>query len=558
MALAGSLLGVLAGCGPLQPPQITAVSPAPSQGAVHTDVPIVITFSVPMKASSVERALKIRSRKGSPPPGCAIAVAARGGRTGCSFQWADGGRVMRLLHPRHPLATVTTYTVELAGNIESAAGAVNPLSHSWAFSTEGGPSLSSTFPTSGGTLGPDQAIAVNFDRAMNPESLAGAISLSPAPSGGYTIQPNPTVAGRFLVEPVHPLQPSTTYTLTVTRAALDIDGNHLQARVVTKFTVGRLGSSTAIDFLAGPTANSYTQVLAASPPQVPGDPPTLRVLATAPPGQQFSFALGSPNGKFLATELAGKNAIQVTDLGTGKVSLVLGSTASTGAQWSPDSQQLAFLSGGALRVFTVATDASVTLSALASLQGPLAWRPDSEVLAAVAIPAGSNPRIALLSPTLRAVTYLATSNSSTAAEGNPVWSPSGNSLGFSVGTGPSPAVWLYQPANSTNPLSQLLRNSGQPLAFLSAGTILVRTASAGLASLAITTGTQSVIVGPTRGEYPLAAAVNVSGRQLAYTRSQGGYVQLFLANEDGSGAVALTAFDATDGLQAGPPSFVGG
>lgn len=551
-------MALLGGCGPLPPPQITAVSPAPSQGGVHTNVPIVITFSVPMMESSVERRLRIRSRQGRPPPDCQIPVAARGGRTGCSFQWSDGGRVMRLLHPEHPLATVTTYTVELAGSIESAAGAVNSLSHSWAFSTEGGPSVSSTFPTSGGTLGPDQAVAVNFDRAMNPASLAGAISLTPDPVGGYAIRPNPAVAGRYLLEPVHPLQPNTSYTLTVTRAALDTDGNHLQARVVTKFTVGRLGSSPAIDFLAGPSATDYNQVLAASPPEVTGDPPALRVLATAPAGGHFSFALGSPNGEYLATELAGDSAIRVTDLGTGKASSVLGSGASTGAQWSPDSQQLAFLSGGALRVFTVATGVSVTLSALASLQGPLAWRPDSEVLAAVAIPSGSNPRVALLSPTLKAVTYLATSSPATAAEGNPVWSPSGSSLAFSVGSGSSPAVWLYQPANASNPLSQLGRSAGQPLAFLSAGAILVRTASGALASLSTTTGSESIIVGPIKGEYPLAAAVNVAGRQLAYTRVQASHVQLFLANDDGSGAVALTAFDAADSLQAGPPSFIGG
>ncbi|MHB1525871.1 MAG: Ig-like domain-containing protein [Candidatus Dormibacteria bacterium] len=552
------LAGLLGGCGPLAPPQITNVAPNPSQGGVHTNVPIMITFSVPMNEATVERALGIRSRQGRPPPGCAVSVAARGGHTGCRFEWSDGGRVMRLIHSGHPLAVVTTYRVSLAGGIESSAGAVNPLSHSWAFSTEGGPSLSSTYPASGGSLGPDQAVALNFDRAMSPNSLAPAISLSPSPSGGYAILPNPSVAGRFLLEPVHPLLPGTSYTLTVTRAALDIDGNHLQARVVTKFTVGRLGSAPAVDFLAGASATDYTQVLAASPPQVPGDPPTLRVLATAPPGQHYSFALGSPDGQYLATELSGNSSLEVTDLGTGKVSSVLGSTASTGAQWSPDSQQLAFLSGGALRVFAVTPGTSVTLSALASLEGPLAWRPDSTVLAAVAVPAGSNPRIAILSPTLKAVTYLATSSSSTAAEGNPIWSPSGSSLAFSVGTGASPAVWIYQPANSTSPLSQLLRGAGQPLAFLSSSAILVRTASGSLASLATTAGTETVVVGPTRGEYPVAAAVNVSGRQLAYTRSQSGYVQLFLANDDGSGAVALTNFGPAHPLQAGPPTFIGG
>jgi hypothetical protein len=545
----------LAGCGPLAPPQITDVLPPPGQGGVHTNVPIEIIFSVPMNEHSVETRLSLRNRRGRPAPGCDLRLAAAGKATGCHFVWSDGGRIMRLVHPGHPLATVTTYRVDLAGGIASRQGAVNSLSHSWAFSTEGGPSLSSTYPADHGLIGPDQPVAINFNRAMNQASVAHAVSLSPLPAGGYTLAPNPKVPGRFLLNPTRPLVPGTTYTLTISRSALDTDGNHLQAGARVKFTVGKLGSTPTIDFAAGVSPTAYTQVLAASLPEVPGDPPSVRLLATAPSGKHYQFAAASPNGVYLATELAGQQEIQVTDLATGKSSAVLGSTASTAAVWSPNSQQLAFLAGGALRVYSVAGQVSVTLSAPAALGGPLAWRPDSSVLAAVATPSGTASRIALLSPSLRAVTYLGTSTAG--PEDDPVWNEQGTGLAFSVGTSTTPAVWLYQPADVVAPLRLLRRDAGQPLAFLSSGSILVRTASGGLEALSPTTEQVSPVVGQVGGQYPLFAAVDDPGRVLAFTRDQAGFVNLFLANQDGTGVSPLTDFGKSLPMNAGPPTFVG-
>lgn|GEM_PF-6591167 len=553
--LASLLAALLAGCGPESPPQITNVLPPPSQGAVHTNAPIEIVFNVPMKRNSVELRLSIRSRKGRQPPGCDVGRAARGESTDCHFVWSDNSRVMELVHPGHPLAVVTTYRVNLNGGIESRQGAVNSLSHSWAFSTEGGPSLSSIFPADHGVLGPDQPMAVDFNRAMDEASLAQAITLSPAPVGGYTIEANPKVVGRFLVVPAKPLAPGTSYTLVVTRRALDTDLNQLQAAARVTFSVGKLGSTTTVDFAAGPSPADLTEVMAAPIPEQQGDPPALRLLASAPAGQHYALAEVSPNGEYLASELSGQ-ALEVTDLNTGRATSVLGSSSSTEAVWSPNSQELAFLSSGALRVYTVATSTAVTLSAPASLGGPLAWRPDSSVLAAVAAPSATAARIALLSPALRAVTYLGASNAG--AEGNPVWNPLGTSLAFSVGTAPNPQVWLYQPGDTVAPLRELAKAGGKPLAFLSSGSILVNLSSGALAALSPTTETTTAVVSAQGGQYPLAAAVDAAGRELAFTRIQGGFAQVILANEDGSGSAALTSFSKADPLDAGPPTFVGG
>ncbi len=548
---------LLTGCGPLAPPQITDVSPSPSQGSVHTSDPLVITFNTAMNEFSVEQRLYLRTRKNHWPPGCVIANAAAGRKTGCHFVWRTP-RVMALVHPHHPWATITTYRVALRGGIEAADGAVNSLSHSWEFSTEGGPQVSSTTPSNGGAVGPDQAISINFSRDMNPAAVRRAITITPALSGGYQLAESSRVPGRFLIEPNLPLVPGATYMMAISKSALDVDGNQLQRPAKVRFTVSALGSTTTVDFPAGASAGGYTEVLAASPPQVPGDPPAVRVLTTAPAGHQFVYAWPSPNGTSVAVELAGGQPIQVIDLSTGKSTDVLGSIGSNAASWSPNGQQLAFVVGGALRVYTVSGATSLTLATSPSMEGPLTWRPDGQVVAAVAAPTGDPPRVALLSPGLKAITFLPTSTTAVAAEGDPVWSPSGGSLAFSVGSGSTAALWIYQPLDTSAPLSEVSATAGQPLAFLDLDTVLVQEPSGSLATVSTTTGTVTTIVGGRNGQYPEAAAATTTGRQIAFTLSVDGRVQVFLANDDGTGVEALTGFSAKLPLNAGAPSFVGG
>jgi len=555
--LALLLTSSLAGCGPLNPPQLTNVSPAPSQGAVHTNDALVITFSTPMNRLSVEHRLYMRTRKNRFPPDCSIAKAAAHRKTGCHFVWRSP-LVMTLVHPHHPWRTITTYRISLLGGIEAANGAVNPLSHSWEFSTEGGPQVSSTSPSNGGTVGPDQALSINFSRDMNPASVRNAITLTPAPSAGYRLARSSTVPGRYLLEPNVALVPGATYTLAIASAALDVEGDRLQKAATLHFTVGSLGSTTTVVFPAGPSPSDYSEVLAASPPQLAGDPPALRVLATAPAGQHYLYTWPSPDGARLAVELVGDQPIQVIDLSTGKSSTVLGSVGSDGAAWSPNGQQLAFVVGGALRAYSVSAATSLTLAISPSMHGPLTWRPDGQVVAAVAAPAGDPTRVALLSPGLKAITFLPTSTAVVAAEGDPVWSPSGSSLAFAVGSSTDPALWIYRPLDTGAPLTQVAAAAGQPLAFLDLDTILVREPSGALATISTTTGTSTVIIGGKDGHYPQAAAATSTGRQVVFTLSVDGRVQVYLANDDGTGVETLTGFSSKPALDAGPPSFVGG
>ncbi|MGH7692805.1 MAG: Ig-like domain-containing protein [Candidatus Dormibacteria bacterium] len=557
-ALLPLVLGpIVAGCGISSPPQITDVSPSPSQGGVHTSDALVIVFNTAMNQRSVEARLYVRTRKDHRPPDCSISRAAARRPTGCRFIWRTS-RVMTLVHPHHPWAVITTYRVALRGGIEGADGAVNPLSHSWEFSTEGGPQVSSTSPSSGGTLAPDQAISINFSRDMNRATVLRALTLSPAPVGGYQLAQSSTVPGRFLLEPKDPLEPGTAYTMAIARSALDVDGNRLQRPGLVHFTVGPLGSGTTVVFPAGPSPSDYTEVLAASPRQLPGDPPALRVLATAPSGHHYLFSWPSPDGQRLAVELAGNQPIQVINLSSGKSSTVLGSTGSSGAAWSPNSQQLAFAVGGALRVYAVASATTLTLATSPSMRGPLSWRPDGQVVAAVAAPANDPTRVALLSPGLKAITFLPTSAVVVASQADPVWSPAGSSLAFAVGDASAPALWIYRPLDSSSPVSRVAAQAGLPIAFLDPDTVLVQVKSGALASVSTTTGSSSVIVAGRAGHFPLSAAVTATGRQVAFTVSAGGRVQAYLANDDGTGIEPLTDFSSELLLDAGPVTFVGG
>lgn len=550
------LASALSACGPLTPPQITDVSPAPSQGGVHTSHALIVTFDSAMNEKSVEYRLYLRTRKNRRPPDCSVARAARDLSTGCHFYWPTA-RVMELRHPHHPWRVITTYRVAITSGIRAADGAVNSLSHSWEFSTEGGPQVSSIFPSQGGTVGPYQAISINFSRDMNPAAVRQSITLSPEPQGGYQLMSSRLVPGRFLIEPSAPLSPGGSYTLAVARSALDVDGNRLQKAVSEHFTVGPLGSSTSVVFPAGASAADFTEVLAASPPEVSGDPPSTRIIASAPAGQHYLYVWPSPDGSRIAYELGGNQPIQVLDLATGKTVSVLGSTGADGAGWSPQGQQLAFVVGGALRLYTVSNATSVTLSASLNMRGPLNWRPDGQVLAAVAEPSSDPTRVALLSPALQAVTFLPSSSSSVAAQSEPIWSPDGSTLAFAVGSGTATALWIYRPADASSPLSQVAAQAGEPLAFLNSGSVLVRQPSGSLAAVSTTTGTVTQVVGATGGQYPEQVTATAVGRQIAYTLPVGRQVQVLLANDDGTGRQSLTAFSSAGPQVAGTPYFTG-
>jgi len=549
-------VGLLAsGCLPA-PAQITAVRPPPSTGGVATDAAITMAFDAAMNERSVEDRLRVRDRRGRGIPGCSIRIAALGGRTGCRFSWR-GRRTVRLLHPERPLRVSTTYRVSLASGIANRSGARSSLAHSWLFVTEGPPIVNGTDPGPGGVVSQIGALAISFSRAMRGATVARAVTLRPQPKGGAAVVANRSDHARFLVEPRRPLTPGAVYTLVVGRGATDIHGNRLRHRVRVRFTAGAPGSTTGVVFPAGSEAGRLTEVLAAVPPAQPGDPPTVRLLYGSPAGAQILAVWPAADGRRLVVEPAGRRLLRLVDLAAQTVATVPDSAGTVAGAWSRDGSQFAYIAGGALHVYTVATGAVATIADGPGLRGPIAWRPDGSVLAA-GWAAGSGPaRIVLTSPGLRALTFLPPAGAASAAQEDPVWSPDGSRLAFAVVGASGPRLWWYRPADGAAPTAPIGTVAGTPIAFLDPGTVLVHGVDGGLVRVSAAAGTTQTIVRGAVGAGPIAAAVSVIGRQIAYAFGAGGYAQVWLTGDSGADTVGLTAFGPADPLQAGPPSLIG-
>jgi len=551
-------VGLLAsGCLPA-PAQITAVSPAPSSGGVATDAAITVVFGAAMDQRSVEQRLRVVDRRGRGIPGCSIGIAARGGRTGCAFRWR-AGRVLRLVHT-HPLRVSTTYRVSLGAGLANRAGVPITLAHSWLFVTEGPPTVVGTNPGAGGVLNPIGAPAIGFSRAMRPGAVAAAVTLSPQPVGGVTVLPNRSDPTRFLVEPNRPLVPGRRYTLAVSRAAIDIHGNHLPRGARVTFTAGDPGSATGVVFPAGTTPGRLTEVLAAPPPTQAGDPAGVRLLYGSPSGPQLLAVWPAANGRDLAVEPAGRHLLRLIDLVTGSVTPIPDSAATVAGAWSPDGGRFAYIARGTLRVYTVASGTSATVAgapAVAGLRGPISWRPDGQLLAAVLAPTGRPSRIVLCSPTVRLLTFLPPAGSPVRSQLDPVWSPDGSGLAFAVAGAAGPHLWWYRPADTADPTTPMGSVAGTPIAFLDPSTILAHGPDGGLIRISAETGSGQTTVGPVAGEGALPAAVSVATREIAYTRLEAGYAQIVLVIDSGADAVRLTDFGPSDPLQAGPPALIG-
>ncbi len=528
-----------------------------------TNRPITVAFDAPMAERSVELRLHVRDRRGRGIPGCSITVAARNGRTGCRFRWSRNRRTMRLVHPSRPLRVSTTYRVSLAAGIESRAGVRSTLGHSWFFVTEGPPSVTGTDPAPGGTVSPLAAPAITFSRAMRPGSVARSVWLRPEPPGGVTVAVSRQNPARFLVEPRRPLTPGAGYTLVVGRGATDVHGNRLAAGVRVAFTAGGPGSATAIVFAAGPDPQRFTEVLAALPPAQAGDPPSVRLLYGSPTDGQLLAVWPAPDGRHLVVEPAGRHLLRLVSLATGAVGTIPDSAATVTGAWSPDGARFAYIARGALRLYDPTTGGVTTLAGEPGLRGPIAWRPDGSVLAAEWSPpttghgAAAAPRIVLLSPGLRALSFLPPAGPPTGAQVDPVWSPLGNALAFAV-VGPAGArLWWYRPGDPSTPTAAIGSAAGTPIAFLDAVTLLAHSPSGGLLRVSAATGTVQTVVRNAAGAPPIAAAVSASRREIAYARTVDGFAQVLLTGSSGADTVPLTAFGPATPLQAGPPTLIG-
>jgi hypothetical protein len=144
----------------------------------------------------------------------------------------------RQLTYEHPTLTPnTTYQVVLESGYTDLVGNTYQLRHHWSFVTEGPPSLTSTAPAnSEAGVDPVAYLILNFTRDMNGASLQGAIAINP--SVPFSVRLDPADGRRAIIASSALLEPTTTYTITVTTAALDADGNQLDHAQTIAFSTG--------------------------------------------------------------------------------------------------------------------------------------------------------------------------------------------------------------------------------------------------------------------------------------------------------------------------------
>jgi hypothetical protein len=207
----------------------TVVSSQPENGA--QDVPlessIVLEFSTLMDTASVEAALEIEP---------AVELTAT---------WSEE---QLTLTPTRPFVEGQRYTLRIATGARDGAG--TPLDRPYRLvfrAAHSGLEALRLVPSDGVEgIAINSPIAILFDRELDPDSLdGGLLRFSPAVTGSLEVTAPPGAEGlrdptprvlRF--QPSSPLQPNTTYEVSLAAGVLGADGSQLATPLAWRFTTG--------------------------------------------------------------------------------------------------------------------------------------------------------------------------------------------------------------------------------------------------------------------------------------------------------------------------------
>jgi hypothetical protein len=214
LLLALMLAGAGAACDTA--PQVVAITPDRGAQQVPSNADVSVRFDRPMDHQSVASRFSVEP-------------AVTG-----SVSWASSSE---LVFKHAPFRASTTYSVRLRGGYRDTAGHVNALDHGWTFRTEAPPTLTGSVPAAGEqNVDPAAFVTLAFSREMDLGSLASAVSISPPLQ--FALRVDPLDARRTVISPRTILDPTTTYAVTVTRDARDVDGNSLATGVTLDFATG--------------------------------------------------------------------------------------------------------------------------------------------------------------------------------------------------------------------------------------------------------------------------------------------------------------------------------
>jgi Bacterial Ig-like domain/WD40-like Beta Propeller Repeat len=208
-------------------PVVLDSDPADGATDVALDAPIVVDFSTLMDTASVERAMHI-----SPD-------------LDVSLRWS---REKLTVAPSAPLAPNRRYSVTIGIEARDQAGTPLERPFNLSFRTvASGLSAKTIVPADGVSgIAVTTPIAILFDRALDPDSVRGdLLSITPALAGSLDVVAAPGAADsgdaerRILrFEPSGPLDPNTTYEVTLAPGLLGADGAGLPGGLTWSFTTG--------------------------------------------------------------------------------------------------------------------------------------------------------------------------------------------------------------------------------------------------------------------------------------------------------------------------------
>lgn len=143
-----------------------------------------------------------------------------------------------------PILPLTTYTATVTTGCADMAGNTLLADYSWTFTTGPGPDVTapgvdSTSPADlDVNVAVDVTIQINFSEAIDPATVSDSsfiIEEAGIPIAGTSVVPS---GSSVTIDPAADLNPTTTYTVTVTTAVMDLAGNPLTSDYVFTFTTG--------------------------------------------------------------------------------------------------------------------------------------------------------------------------------------------------------------------------------------------------------------------------------------------------------------------------------
>jgi dipeptidyl aminopeptidase/acylaminoacyl peptidase len=504
------VLSVLPACGG-SPPQIIDYSPERGAIDVSTAAPVRIAFDHDVDKESVASRLSL--------------VPATDG----NVVWL-GPRQLEYQHAT--LRPSTAYEVVLREGYTDLTGNAYTLRHHWSFMTEGPPTVTGSSPANNqNDVDPASYLSIDFTREMDASTLIGAITIEPFAS--FAVRLDPTDGRRAVLAPDSLLDPSTSYTVDVTTAALDAHGNRLDRNQSFVFHTGLalplrhwVAFATAV---AGGSSGGVWIVNESGFPRRLVDAASVQSFSWSPDGSSlliqndvaswtaFNPAGGSTLLPFTATWASALAA------GLGYVYIDMGGTLHrwsadgtdeaiatnvSAAASAPSGQRVAFVrsdgSASTLWGYDVGLRSQYELSTEAGAMSDLSWSPAGNRIAYLRQDVGS------ISLRVRSLTGQAlTSTIVTGDIGHPTWLPDSTHVVFAAG---------IATANGFGRKAFLLSVIAPPAALTSA--------------LAIPAGLALDVADP---------VPSPDGHQIAFVSQD----QVWLMNADGTRPTALTRFDSS-------------